>query len=47
VSLPKLNDPLRRGDVVIASVDGSAAKALQSLMAHPLAVDGYVPTATR
>ena len=47
VSLPKLNDPLRRGDVVIASVDGSAAKALRSLMDHPLAVDGYVPTTTR
>jgi trk system potassium uptake protein len=46
VGLPKLTEPLRRGDVVIAAVDRNAQKSLRQIMDHPLAVDDGVATAT-
>lgn len=39
VKLPDTNEPLRRNDIVIAAVARGAQKALQGMMAHPLALD--------
>ncbi|MPZ73686.1 MAG: NAD-dependent epimerase/dehydratase family protein, partial [Nitriliruptorales bacterium] len=39
VGLPKVNDPLRRGDIVIAAVHRDAQKALRGILDHPLAAN--------
>lgn len=46
VGLPKVNDPLRRGDIVIAAVDRGSQKELRRMMEHPLAVASGAPMAT-
>lgn len=44
VRLPEVNEPLLRGDVVIAAVARSAQKGLRQIMTHPLSADTRATT---